>query len=137
MKKITFVVFLVLIVGFATTFAGTQHQKSRISNFIISLDIMNNPPKVGKNPVAVEVKDVSGNSVTDAKVYIEYDMGKMSHSKKAVFQEGMCYATELTCTGEKYHGELDFDKAGDWFINVKTVRSGKAYTGTFKTKVVK
>lgn len=137
MKKLTMVVILVLLVGIATAFAASQHNSTKLADYIIKFEILNDPPKVGKNPITVEVKTPSGNTVTDAKVYIEYSMGKMGHEKKAVLPGGMCLFSELTCTNEKYNGELDFDKSGNWVINVKTVRAGKVYTETFNTKVVK
>jgi hypothetical protein len=135
MKKVTIVVLLVLIVGVATAFAGSQSVK--VSDFLIKMEILKDPPKVGTNPITVEVKETSGITVTDAKVYIEYDMGEMSQGKKAVLPGGTCLISELTCTNEKYTGVLDFDKPGNWFIYVKTIRAGKAYTATFKTKVLK
>jgi hypothetical protein len=135
MKKGMLVFLLVLILGMSTAFAMKQEHK--VADYLIKMEILTDPPKVGMNPITVEVKGPSGNTVTDAKVFIEYDMGNKSHGKKAVIAEGMCLATELTCTNETYKGELNFDKPGDWFIYVKTVRSGKAYTATFKTKVMK
>jgi hypothetical protein len=135
MKKVALVFFLVLAVAMGTAFA---EQQMKVSKFVISLNFENDPVKVGKNPITVEVKETSGNSVTDAKVYIEYDMAGMK-GKKAVIGEGpgVCSVGELTCIGEKYNGELDFPAPGNWIVNVKTIRSGKAYTASFKVKVVK
>jgi hypothetical protein len=136
MKKTMLVVLLVLIVGIATAFADAE-RKIKVSEYLINLEFQNNPPKVGMNPISVEVKGPSGNSVTDAKLFIEYNMGNMEKGKKMVIKEGMCFASELTCSGDKYTGELNFDKPGNWIINVKTIRSGKAYTATFHAKVMK
>jgi hypothetical protein len=137
MKKTTLVVLLVLVAGIATAFADAEKKFSNtVADYQIHLEFLNNQPKVGANPIAVEVKGPSGNSVTDAKLFIEYSMGT-DKGKKMVIQEGMCFASELTCTGEKYTGELNFDKPGNWVIHVKTVRSGKSYTATFNTKVMK
>ena len=127
----------ILVVGIATSFAKTQGHSSKVSDFLIKLEILNDPPKVGKNPIRVEVRTISGTSVTDARVYLEYDMGNMSRGKKAVISGSTCLVSELTCTNDKYNDELYFDKPGNWVINVKTIRSGKAYTATFNTKVMK
>jgi hypothetical protein len=137
MKKTTLVVFLVLVAGIATAFADSERKmSSSVSDYQIHLEFLNNQPKVGTNPIAVEVKGPSGNSVTDAKLFIEYSMGA-DKSKKMVIKEGMCFASELTCNGEKYMGNLNFDKPGKWVIHVKTIRSGKSYTATFNTMVMK
>lgn len=135
MKKTVFVVVMVLIVGIGAAFA--EKYSSKVNDYLIKMEFLNSPPKVGMNPIAVEVTGPSGNSVNDAKVFIEYDMGKKDQGKSMVIPGGMCLAEELTCTGETYKGQLNFDKPGNWVIHVKTVRSGKSYTATFKAKVLK
>lgn len=135
MKRIMMVAFLVLAVGVAGAFAST-HNSVKVSKYVISLEFKNNPPRVGSNQAMVTVKDTAGTTLTDAKVFIDYDMPRMHQNKKAAIDEGVC-TTDTYCDNGIYTTTLNFTQPGDWVVHVKTVRSGRAYTAKFNVNVVK
>lgn len=132
MKMVVIGALLILFSGAA--FGMNWHETRHVNKYLIDATIQNNPPKVGENPITVVVRDEAGVTVTDAKVFIEYDMPGMHHNEKEALDAGM-FTKDLLFKGGKYTGSLNFSMPGEWVIHLKTVRAGKAYTATHKVVV--
>jgi hypothetical protein len=124
-KTIVFTVILLLVAG--VTFAKDYEVKKKAGPFDVVVRIDKNPPVVGDNNVSIEIKDESGNSVTDAKVKVDYSMPAMPG------MPAMNYKTDAIVSGSLYKAVMNLSMSGSWNIVVKITREGK--TSTMKLTV--
>jgi hypothetical protein len=118
MKKLTvLVVVLLLIAGIAYAKDYEVQKKAGDYNVVVKID--KNPPIVGDNDITIEVKDASGNYVTDAKVKVDYSMPAMSG------MPAMNYKADAALKGNEYQAKMNLSMSGSWHVAVKITRAGK------------
>jgi len=119
MKKllVTAVSLIFIITGIAFAKDYEINKKAGELNVLIAID--KNPPVIGKNNMAIEIKDPSGRSVTDATVKIEYSMPAMPG------MPAMNYKTDAEVKGSGYKALMDIPMPGSWNVIVKITSKGK------------
>jgi len=122
-KVIVFAVVILLIAGLG--YAKDYEVKKKAGDYEVMVKIDRNPPVVGDNEVTVEVKDVSGKNVTDAKVLVDYSMPAMSG------MPAMNYKADAPLKGTAYHAKMVLSMSGSWNVAVKITRAGKTSTMRF------
>ena len=124
MKNIvTFSLMLLMFAGVA--FAKDYEVSKKAGDYTVNVSIDRNPPVVGDNNISVEVKDASGNYVTDAKVTIDYSMPAMAGMPP------MNYKTSGKPDGNAYTATMNLSMSGPWNIAIKIVKAGKTATAKF------
>jgi len=124
MRKITiFSLILLLIAGIA--YAKDYEIKKKAGDYDVEVKIDKNPPIVGNNNIAVEIKDAAGKYVLDAKVRVEYSMPAMPGMPP------MNYKADAELKGEKYKATMNLSMAGPWNIAVKITHNKKITTLKF------
>jgi outer membrane translocation and assembly module TamA len=124
MKRLTVLtIILLLIAGIA--YAKDYEVKKKAGEYDVEIKIDKNPPVVGDNNIAIDIKDASGKYVTDAKVRIEYSMPAMSG------MPAMNYKTDTELKGYEYKAKMNLSMSGSWNIAVKITRGGKTATVKF------
>jgi hypothetical protein len=93
------------------------------------MTINRNPPIVAKNRLTLEIRDKSGNAITDAAVLVNYYMPPMPGMAP------MNYTTAAQPAGGEYRMVMDLIMAGPWNIVVRITRSGKTVTARFAIDV--
>jgi len=91
MKK-TVVVLMALMFFSSVAYAGSLAFEKQAGDFTVNVSIDNNPPKVGKNTMDIELWDDNGEEVTDAKIDIYYfmpSMRAMNYKTSAEFKDGV------------------------------------------------
>lgn len=123
MKKM-FVAVLVVILAFGVALAKDYEVKKKTGAFDVEVRIDKNPPVVGDNTIAVEVKE-SGKAITDAKVVVDYSMPAMPG------MPAMNYKTDTELKGSVYRGTMNLSMSGPWNIAIKITKAGKTSTAKF------
>ncbi|OGW21769.1 MAG: hypothetical protein A2Z82_00235 [Nitrospirae bacterium GWA2_46_11] len=124
MKKLAvFTLILLLIAGIA--YAKDYEAKKKAGEYDITVKIDKNPPIVGDNNMEIEIKDVSGKYVTDAKVKVEYSMPAMPG------MPAMNYKDDAELKGNEYKAKMNLSMSGAWNVSVKISRGGKTTTVRF------
>ena len=119
MKKIvTFVIILLLVVGFAA-YAKEYMVIKKAGSYTVHVMMDKNPPVTGQNKMEISVQDAAGANVTDATVNVEYSMPAMPG------MPAMNYKTKAELSGSRYLANVDFSMSGAWNINIKITRAGK------------
>ncbi len=119
------IVFLAAGIAYAKEFeikekAGDYQVEFKIDNL-----------RVGANNVSIEVKDGSGNYVTDAKVNIKYSM------PEGIDLPPMHFTTDTVLEGKKYKAKMKIPMPGHWATEVDIVRGGKTSTAKFYVEAVR
>lgn len=123
MKQILIVVLMVVLsAGFAA--AKDYEVKKKAGDLDVEVRIDKNPPVVGDNNIAVEVKE-SGKAVTDAKVIVDYSMPAMPG------MPAMNYKTDAELKGSVYKATMNLSMSGPWNIAIKIMKAGKTTTAKF------
>ncbi|MEW6107554.1 MAG: FixH family protein [Nitrospirota bacterium] len=118
MKKLTvFILILLLVAGLA--YARDYEVKKKAGEYDVEVKIDKNPPVVGDNNIAIEIKDPSGKYVTDAIVKVDYSMPAMPG------MPAMNYKTDAALKGDKYKARMNLSMSGAWNIAVKITKGGK------------
>src|SRR5574340_543 len=118
MKRLTVLtIILFLIAGIA--YAKDYEVKKKAGGYDVEIRIDKNPPVVGGNNIGIEIKDVSGKYVTDAKVRVEYSMPAMPG------MPAMNYKTDAELNGDVYKAKMNLSMSGSWNITVKITRGNK------------
>ena len=118
-------VFLIVFLAFGVAMAKDFEVKKKAGEFDVEIKMDKNPPVTGDNNIAVEVKDASGNYVTDAKVVVDYSMPAMPG------MPAMNYKTNAELKGKHYKATMKFSMSGPWNIAVKITKAGKTSTAKF------
>ncbi len=124
MKKI-FVVVMVMVALAGFAFAGGYEVKKQAGEYAVQVMIDRNPPVVGDNNIAIEIKDASGKYVTDATVGIAYSMPAMPGMPP------MNYKTTGKLDGKAYKAVMNLSMSGPWNVVVKIKKGGKTSTIKF------
>ena len=124
MKKIAvFAIVFLLIAGMA--YAKNYEVKKKAGQFNVEVKIDKNPPVVGDNNISIEIKDISGKYVTDAKVKVDYSMPAMPG------MPAMNYKADAVLKGNEYKAVMNLSMSGPWNIAVKITRVGKTSSAKF------
>jgi len=124
MKRI--LIFSLVVVVFAgIAFAKDYEVNKKAGEYTVDVKIDRNPPVVGDNNIAVEVKDASGKYVSDAKVIVAYSMPAMPG------MPAMNYKTDTELKGNAYKATMNLSMSGPWNIAIKITRAGKTSTAKF------
>ncbi len=103
MKKVV-VVLMALMFFSSIVYAGSLAFEKKAGDIAVNVSIDNNPPKVGKNRMNVELWDDNGEEITDAKIDIYYfmpSMRAMNYTTSAEFKDGVYTAViKPTMPGE-------------------------------------
>lgn len=121
-KLITVLLMVFLTIGLAV--AKDYEVKKKAGSFDVEVSIDRNPPVVGDNNIAIEVKE-SGKAVTDAKVVVDYSMPAMPG------MPAMNYKTDAEFKGNGYKAVMNLSMSGSWNIAVKITKAGKTSTAKF------
>jgi hypothetical protein len=125
MKKIVLVTIALLLIAAGVVFAAGLEVKQKAGEYNVEIKLDKNPPVVGDNNMGIEVKDASGQSVTDAKVKVDYSMPAMPG------MPAMNYKTDAVLSGQKYSAKMNLSMSGSWNVAVKIMKGGKTSTVKF------
>ncbi len=124
MKKIAVLtIMLLLIAGIA--YANGFEVSKTVASYHVTVTIDRNPPIVGENNMAIDVKDASGRAVADARVKVIYSMPAMQGMPP------MRYKADAVLDGGVYRAKINPPMAGSWGVAVKVSRAGKTATMKF------
>ncbi len=119
MKKLVVALVSLMFIFTGIAFAKNYEVKKKAGDFDVVVTIDKNPPVVGENNLAIEVKDSAGKSVTDAKLKVEYGMSAMPG------MPAMNYKTDAALEGDKYNAVMELSMSGSWNVTVKITRGEK------------
>lgn len=112
-----FTLVLLLAAGFA--YAKDYEVQKKAGEYDVTVTIDRNPPVVGENNIAIEIKAAGGHHVRDAQVRVEYSMPAMPGMPP------MNYKTDAVLKGDVYKAMMGLSMGGSWNIAVKITREGK------------
>ncbi len=124
MKKVLLAVLMVVL-AFGVAMAKDYEVKKKAGDFDVEVSIDKNPPVVGDNTIAIEVRDAAGKNVTDAKVVVDYSMPAMTG------MPAMNYKTDAELKGKTYKAIMNLSMSGSWNIAIKITKAGKTSTAKF------
>lgn len=123
MKRFIVALLMMVLMG-GLAVAKDYEVIKKAGPFDVEVRIDRNPPVVGDNNIAVEVKE-SGKAVTDAKVVIDYSMPAMPG------MPAMNYKTDAEVKGNVYKAVINLSMSGPWNVAVKITKAGKTSTAKF------
>ena len=123
MKRLIVALLMVVLMG-GLAVAKEYEVIKKAGPFDVVVSIDRNPPVVGDNNIAVEVKE-SGKAVTDAKVTVAYSMPAMPG------MPAMNYKSDTELKGSVYKGTINLSMSGAWNVSVKIKKNGKTSTAKF------
>jgi len=119
-------VFILVLLLIANSVLGKGYEiKKRVGEYETEVRIDRSPPVIGENNIEIEIKDIVGKSVTDAKVLVNYYMPPMPRMVP------MNYTVDARFKGEKYRAKMNLIMSGPWIIAVKIDHGGKMSTAKF------
>ena len=118
MKRLALIV-CILFLAAGLAYAGDYEMTKKAGEYTVTVTIDKNPPVMGKNKMAIGIKDAVGKDVTDATVAIDYMMPAMPG------MPAMNYKTAAGLKNKQYVATLDFSMAGPWSVVIKIARGGK------------
>ena len=118
MKRFAVLTMVVLLAA-GTAFAKDYEVQKKAGEYDVKVAIDRNPPVVGDNNAAIEIKAAGGHHVRDAQVKVEYSMPAMPGMPP------MSYKTDAVLKGDVYKATLGLSMAGSWNVTVKITREGK------------
>ncbi|MDO8282595.1 MAG: FixH family protein [Thermodesulfovibrionia bacterium] len=118
MKKILMVLMGVLLLC-GVAYAKDYEVKKTTADYNVEVSIDKNPPVVGDNNIAIKLKDMQGNYVTDVKVVVEYSMPAMPG------MPAMNYKTDAALDKDEYKAAMNLSMGGSWNILVKITKGEK------------
>ena len=124
MKKLT-IIIMILFLAVGIAYAKDYEVKKKAGEYDVEVKIDKNPPVVGDNNIAIEIKDPSGKYVTDAKVKVDYSMPAMPG------MPAMNYKTDAELKGNEYKAKMNLSMSGSWNIAVKITKGGKTVSMKF------
>ena len=125
MKKMILLTVALLLIAAGAVFAAGLEVKQKAGEYNVEIKLDKNPPAVGNNNMGIEVKDASGQYVTDAKVKVDYSMPAMPG------MPAMNYKTDAVLSGQKYSAKMNLSMSGSWNVSVKITKGGKTSTVKF------
>jgi hypothetical protein len=122
-RLLLFALTVLLMVGIA--YGKSYEVKRKVSEYEAQVRMDRYPPTLGDNHIEIEIKDGTGQSVTDAKVLVNYYMPPMPRMAP------MNYTADAKLKGEKYKAKMNFIMSGPWIIAIKINHAGKTSTAKF------
>ena len=116
---------VLLLIAVGAAFASGLELKQKAGEYIVEVRLDKNPAVVGNNSIEIEVKDASGQYVTDAKVKVDYTMPAMPG------MPAMNYKADAALSGQKYAAKMNLSMSGSWNVAVKITKGGKTSTVKF------
>jgi hypothetical protein len=118
-KSILFLIFFLFTIDvYWAQGRGLEVQK-KVGDYDVLMRLDKHPPIQGDNPVEIEIKDLQGNPITDAKVLVNYYMPPMPRMAP------MNYKTDAPFSKGKYKMTMNIIMSGPWVIRVLITRGGK------------
>lgn len=124
MRRLT-VFALILFLSAGIAYAKDYEVKKKAGDYDVLVKLDKNPPVAGDNNIAIEVRDSSGEYITDAKVSVAYVMPAMPG------MPAMKYKADTELKGNEYRAGMNLSMSGSWNVTVKITRAGKASTMRF------
>ncbi len=124
MKRVA-LILVVLFLAVSLADAKDYEITKKAGDYTIQVKIDRNPPIVGKNDVTIGIRDKAGNTVTDAKVQVDYGMPAMPG------MPAMNYKADAMLHGNIYHATMNLSMSGSWNVAVKINRAGKMVNAKF------
>ncbi|MEO5361961.1 MAG: FixH family protein [Nitrospirota bacterium] len=127
MRKIAglVLVLVVMLLTAGVVCAKELKMAKKAGEYSVQVKFDKKSPVIGDNAVDIEINDVNGRLVTDAKVKLDYSMPAMPG------MPAMNYTADITQTGEVYHAVLNLSMAGSWNIDVKVAHNKKTVSAKF------
>jgi hypothetical protein len=125
MKKMFMLTVVLLLIAAGAAFASGLELKQKAGEYNVEVRLDKNPAVVGNNSIEIEVKDASGQYVTDAQVKVDYMMPAMPG------MPAMNYKTDAALSGKKYAAKMNLSMSGSWNVAVKITKGGKTSTVKF------
>jgi hypothetical protein len=119
-RLLLFALAILFMAGIA--YGKSYEVKRKVSEYETQVKMDKYPPTLGDNHIEIEIKDGAGQSVTDAKVLVNYYMPPMPRMAP------MNYRTDAKLKGEKYKATMNFIMSGPWVIAIKITRGEKTST---------
>ncbi len=116
---------LILFLTVAVAGARGVEVKKRVGELEAEMRMDRSSPVLGDNNIEIELKDATGEPVTDAKVVVNYYMPPMPRMAP------MNYTVDAKLKGERYKATMNFIMSGPWIIAVKIIHAGKTSTAKF------
>lgn len=121
-----FIIVLAIVLGTSCTWGKFVTQKG--GEFNVSLTFNPDPPKIGKNTLAIVISDSKGKLLSGAKVSLSFSMPGMG------MEMGKAKAKEIS--PGTYQAATTFGMAGDWAVKLTiTPKGGKKTMMTVFFKV--
>ena len=119
-----------IVLLFSQSAAAADYKvRKKAGDYTVTMTIDRNPPIVAKNRLALDIRDKSGQSVTDASVSVNYFMPPMPGMAP------MNYTAPAQLRGREYLMTMDLIMAGPWIIIAKISRPGSQVTVRFAISV--
>ena len=118
-KSILILIFFLFAIDIFSAHGRGLEVKKKAGDYDVLIRLDRHPPIQGDNPVEIEIKDLQGKPVTDAKVLVNYYMPPMPRMAP------MNYKTDAPFSRGKYKMTMNIIMSGPWVIRVLITRGGK------------
>jgi hypothetical protein len=126
-RWVSFFFIAVLLLTVTAAHGRGLEIKKTLDDYEVTVKLDKHPPVQGDNPLEVEIKDLQGKLVADARVLVNYYMPPMPRMAP------MNYKTDAQFSRGKYKTTMNIIMSGPWVIRVLITRGGK--TSLFKINV--
>ena len=118
-KSVLFLIFFLFPSDLYWAEARRLEVEKKAGDYDVLIRLDKHPPIQGDNPVEIEIKDLQGKPVTDAKVLVNYYMPPMPRMAP------MNYKTDAPFSKGKYRMTMNIIMSGPWVIRVLITRNSK------------
>jgi len=118
-KLVLFLIFFLFMSHPYWAQARGLEVEKKAGDYEVLIRLDKHPPIQGDNPVEIEIKDLQGKPVTDAKVLVNYYMPPMPRMAP------MNYKTDAPFSKGKYRMTMNIIMSGPWVIRVLITRNSK------------
>jgi hypothetical protein len=118
-KSVLFLILFLFTIDLYWAEARGLEVEKKAGDYDVLIRLDKHPPIQGDNPMEIEIKDLQGKPVTDAKVLVNYYMPPMPRMAP------MNYKTEAPFSKGKYKMTMNIIMSGPWIIRVLITRGGK------------
>jgi hypothetical protein len=118
-KSILLSIFFLLAIDIFSAHGRGLEVEKKAGDYEVLIRLDKHPPVQGDNPVEIEIKDLQGKPVTDAKVLVNYYMPPMPRMAP------MSYKTDASFSKGKYKMTMNIIMSGPWIIRILISRGGK------------
>src|SRR5208283_3893548 len=110
MKKMFIWAMALLLIATGVAYAKGFEVTHKAGDYNVEVSFDKTALSTGNNGLEIDIRDASGQSVTDAKVMVLYSMPAMSG------MPAMNYKTMALLTGTKYAATLNLSMSGSWNV---------------------